>query len=131
MDIKSNDATPQRPDGNRTLDSDMVHLDVPAFIAQVKGESTWKESDRNSITIFKSDTLRVVLIGLHQNAELKPHQANGVITVQAVEGSITFSTDKTSHTLTAGQMVALHEKITHSVKAVTDAFFLLTLSPAK
>ena|SRR5687768_16343617 len=131
MENKSNDATPQRPEGGRMLDAEVVHLDVPAFIEKVKAESTWRDSDRNSMTIFKSDTLRVVLLGLHKDAELKPHQANGVITVQVLEGTISFSTENATHTLNPGQMIALHEKITHSVTAITDAFFLLTLAPTK
>lgn len=128
MENKSNESTSQRPEGNRVLNAEMVEMDLNKFIDQIKGETTWKDSDRNSVTIFKSDTLRIVLIGLHEKAELKPHKANGVISVQVLEGKINFATEQQNALLEKGQMIALQENVTHSVVAVTESFFLLTLS---
>lgn len=96
MEIKSNEATPQRPEGDRLLNAPLVEMDLNAFIQQLKSESTWAESDRNSVTIFKSETMTIVLIALHENAELKPHKANGVISVQVLEGKIEFMAEEQS-----------------------------------
>ena len=93
MESKSNEATPQRPDGARLLNAPLVEMDLNGFIAQIKAESTWAESDHNAITIFKGDSMRVVLIGMHENAELKTHSANGIINVQVLEGKINFTTE--------------------------------------
>ncbi len=82
MENKSNQATPLRPDGDRFLNALEVEMDLNKYILQIKNESTWAESDRNSMTIFKSDSMRIVLMGLHQNAALKTHQAKVVISVQ-------------------------------------------------
>ncbi len=128
---KSNDATPQRPEGNRVLNAQLVEMNLQKFIDQIKSESAWKDSDRNSVTIFKSETMRIVLMGLHQHAELKPHKANGVISVQVLEGKINFSTDQKTAVIESGQMIALQENISHSVLALADSFFLLTLSMNK
>lgn len=128
MENKSNDATPQRPDGERMLNAPLVEMNLNEFIRQLKTETTWAESHRNSVTIFKSDTLRIVLIGLHENAELTPHKANGVISVQVLEGKLSFSTEQQNTILEKGQMVALQENITHSIKALTETCFLLTLA---
>ena len=128
MENKSNKSTPQRPEGERILDAALVEMDLNQFILKIKEESTWAESDRNSMTIFKSDSLRIVLMGLHQNAELKPHRANGIITVQALEGRINFITEQKTVLLEKGQMIVLHENIEHSVMALTESFFLLTIT---
>ena len=120
-------ATPLRPEGERILNAPLVEMNLNNFISQVKNESTWAEKDRNSVTIFKSETLRIVLIGLHENAELKPHKANGVISVQVLEGKLEFNSEKESKHIEKGQMVVLQENITHSVKAISECFFLLTL----
>ena len=98
------------------------------FIDQLKNETTWADSDRNSVTIFKSETMRIVLMGLHQNVELIPHKANGVISVQVLEGKIKFDTEEKSSLIEKGQMIALQENISHSVIALTESFFLLTLA---
>ena len=131
MKSKSNDATSQRPEGNRVLNAQLVEMDLQSIIIQIKGESTWAESDRNSVTIFKSETMRIVLIGLHKDAELKPHTAKGVISVQVLEGKINFVTEQQTSLVEKGQMIALQENVSHSVLALEDAFFLLTLAMTK
>lgn len=68
------------------------------------------KSDRNSMTLFESETMSIVLIGLHEHAELKPHKANGMISVQVLEGKIEFSAGQQT-SLEKGQMVVLQENI--------------------
>lgn len=125
---KSNDATPQRPGGERLLHASLVEMNLQEVIKQIKSETTWVDSDRNSVTLFKSETMRIVLIGLHENAELKSHKANGVISVQVLEGKIEFTAQKQITHLEQRQMIVLEENIFHSVKALSESFFLLTLA---
>ena len=127
MENKANEATPQRPEGDRMLNAPLVHMDLNKFIAQVRAESTWADSDHNAITIYKNESVRIVLIGMHDQAVLKTHTASGVITVHVLEGSVDFITEEQTVSLDKGQMVALQEKILHSVKAKEESFFLLTV----
>ena len=131
MENKSNESTQLRPEGDRMLNAPLVEMDLNKLIEQVKNEQTWKESDRNSITIFKSGSMRMVLIGLHEDAELKTHTANGIISVQVLQGKISFIAAEQTISLVKGQMIALHEKIPHSVLALEETFFLLTLAMSK
>ncbi|MBS1549999.1 MAG: hypothetical protein JSS94_09085, partial [Bacteroidetes bacterium] len=96
MENKSNESTPLRPEGDRLLNAPLVEIDLNKFISQVKGEASWADSDRNSITLFKSETMRIVLVGLHANAELKTHTTRSVISVQVLEGEIKFTTEEQS-----------------------------------
>lgn len=128
MEEKKNEATPLRPKGDRTLNAAMVDIDTNKYIEQIKSEVTWKESSINSITLFKSKAMRIVLIGLHKNAELKTHTAPGFISVQVLAGQIEFVADPDKATLKKGQMIALQPKIPHSVHAKEESFFLLTLA---
>src|SRR5687768_8927587 len=131
MENKSNQATPQRPEGDRMLNASLVEMDLNKFMQQVKQEPSWADSDRNSITIFKSDSMRIVLMGLHEKAELKTHTANGIVSVQVLEGKILFVTEERTVTLEKGQMIALQQKLPHSVTAIQESFFLLTLAMSK
>lgn len=131
---KFNDSTPQRPDGERPIDAPLVEMDLGSFIRQIKTEQAWQDSDRNAITIFKTGGMRLVLIGLHQGAEMKTHTAPGILSVQVLEGKIRFATAQQAAELGAGQMLALHAGIPHSVMAKEESIFLLTLAipqPAK
>lgn len=117
-----------RLDTNQNLNPTLLEIDLPDYINQLKNEKKWVDSDRNSVTVFKSDTMRIVLLGLKNNAEIKSHQATGVISVQVLEGRITFITEDKKLIIEKGQMVALQQNIIHSVHALAESFFLLTLS---
>jgi quercetin dioxygenase-like cupin family protein len=128
METKSNDATPLRPDGHRILNDNLVEMNLPQFIAQIKSEKTWCEGEKNSITIFKSDLMKIVLIGLHKNAELKKHTAQAQISVQVLEGEVQFSIVEKQLLLTKGQMISLQPNISHALYAEKESFVLLTLA---
>lgn len=128
MEEKYNDATPQRPEGDRQVDAQILAIDLPRFIKQIKEETAWEESDRNAITVFKTNGLRIVLIALHKGAEMVKHTAEGIISVQVLEGKMQFDTDQQSVELSKGKMLALHERIPHTVLAIDETIFLLTLT---
>ena len=128
MENKSNEATPQRPEGDRLIDALLVTLDLPSFIKQIKEEEAWKNSDRNAITVFKTNGLRIVLVALHKDAEMKKHTANGILYFQVVEGHVQFNANEQSVELKTGQALTLHKEIPHSVSAKEETVFLLTLT---
>ncbi|MBF9254138.1 cupin domain-containing protein [Pontibacter sp. 172403-2] len=129
---KYNQATPQRPAGDRPLNAPLVEMNLNAFRQQIKQEKAWQSSDRNAITLFKSEGMRVVLVALHEGAEMKTHTAPGTISVQVLEGQIRFSTEQQVAEMSVGQMLTLQPGIPHSVLARQESVFLLTLaiSPA-
>lgn len=130
MEEKFNEATPLRPKGDRIIDAPMVSIDLSALTEQIRQESTWKEGDRNAITVFKTEGMRIVLVALHEHAEMKPHTAAGIISVQVLEGKIRFTTGQQSDMFEKGQMLTLHEGISHSVFAEQESIFLLTIATA-
>jgi quercetin dioxygenase-like cupin family protein len=69
-----------------------------------------------------------VLIALHKGSEMKTHTAPGIISVQVLEGHITFTTAQKTADLSAGRMLALHAGIAHSIFASEESVFLLTMS---
>ena len=128
MEEKSNEATNQRPQGDRIMDASLVTMDLGSFTEQIRNEQAWKESDRNAITVFKTNGMRIVLIALHKDAEMAKHKADGMISVQVLEGQILFTTEEQSVKLGKGEMLALHENVPHSVLAKEETIFLLTLT---
>lgn len=129
--MKSNESTQQRPEGDRLLDAPLVLMDLNHYKQQLKKEQAWQNSDRNSITLFKNEGMRVVLIALHKSAELKTHTAPGIISVQVLEGRIAFRIENREEDLDTGQMLTLHAGIPHSVLAQEESVFLLTMALAK
>ena len=128
MEEKSNEATAKRPQGDRILDAKLVSIDLNLLVGQIRAEEQWVDSDRNAITVFKTDGMRIVLIALHKGAEMARHTANGMISVQVLEGEMLFNTDDQPVELRKGQMLTLHAGIPHSVMAKEETIFLLTLT---
>ena len=125
---KHNDATYNRPAGERSIDAPSLVADLPSFIRQIKGENAWTKNDRNSITVFKTDDMRIVLGGLHKDAEMLPHRAEGITCIQVLDGVLEITTDELEETIGKGQLVAIHKGCNYRVIAQEECFYLLTIS---
>lgn len=128
MDEKFNEATKNRPSGDRLVDSPVVLMDIPSFIKQLKSEKAWEENDRNSITVFKTDKLRIVIVAMHKNAEMTTDHPDNVLSLQVVEGKIKLFANNDSMEVRKEQVIALHDKISYRVQALKKSVFLLTLA---
>ena len=89
------DPTPQRPFGQRIIDASLVEINLIRLIYQLKNEITWRESDRNAVSVLHSDSLRIVLMGLHKKSELKTHKNKGMVSIQVLEGKFNFNQEST------------------------------------
>lgn len=126
---KQNDATPNRPQGERPLDADYIHLSFAERIRQLKSEKAWQDRDRNSITLVHHPRMRVVLLALHKDALLKTHTSDGPITIQPLEGEIEVMVSEKPFTLRPMEALVVDDQIPHSVLALEESVFLLTMGP--
>jgi quercetin dioxygenase-like cupin family protein len=86
-----------------------------------------KTERRIGRTLVKDGPLRVTLVGLNPGGELRPHRAEGPITVHVLEGELEFEAGEKRWPLTAGSLLALDAGITHSVRSERGGVFLLTV----
>jgi quercetin dioxygenase-like cupin family protein len=128
MDEKFNEATKNRPEGDRTVDSPVVLIDIPSFIKQIKDEKAWDKNDRNSVTVFKTDKMRVVVVGLHKGAEMTTEHPDNVISIQVISGKIKLHANDDTYDVRKKQAVALHDNVPYRVVAVKKSIFLLTVT---
>ena len=115
------------PTTERPLDAPLLTFDIAPLVAQLKGEETWHTGARNAMTLHKGPGLRVVLIAMHANTTIPSHQADGPISVQVLEGGLTFRAEAQVVTLRAGQLLTLSAGIPHVVEAEEESAFLLTM----
>ena len=128
MEKKLNKVTKLRPLADRTLDPQIVTIDLLAYIEQIKKEKTWRKTDRNSIIVFKATGLNMILMTLRKRAEIKEHASGDLVNIQVLEGNLLIKANEQSIRLSKGQMLALHEGIPHSLRAKKKSIFLLTLT---
>lgn len=126
MEIKRNEATRNRPEGDRVLDAPYVYADIADFAEQVKDEKTWKKSDRNGITVFKTEGMTIVVTALKSGAVIKDITVNGFFTVQVIEGKIRMTTPEGDIDMKKKELITFHHNIPFSIEAEKDAVILLT-----
>jgi quercetin dioxygenase-like cupin family protein len=111
----------------RKIEAPMLMFSIEKETNKLKTESTWKENDRNSITLQKNARLRVVLISMHKGADLHEHTVEGPITLYVISGKINFTADEDSVELKTNDLVVLERTIPHNVEALEDSTFILTI----
>lgn len=126
MEIKRNEATYNRPEGDRVLDAPYVFVDIKEFTDQLKDEKAWEKSDRNAITVFKGENLTIVISALREGASIIDKQVDGLITLQVLKGKIRVSTPDGDVDADEHKMIAFHPGVHHSVKALSQSVVLIT-----
>ena len=126
MENKRNEATINRPEGDRVLDAPYVFINIPDFIRQLKSEEAWQKNDRNGITVFKSGRVTMVLTCLHAKAIMNDVLVDGIFTIHVLEGVIRVRTPDGEVDMQANQVITFHQLVDHSVEAMMDSVLLFT-----
>lgn len=84
-------------------------------------------ANARTTTVLKTDGLEVVRLVLPAGKEIAEHKAPGEITVQCIEGKVTFTALGSDRELAAGQMLFLNAGEPHALKCIEDASLLLTI----
>ena len=127
MEERYNEATINRPEGDRPIDSPAVLVDLPSFIDQIKNEKAWDENDRNSITVFKSNKMRILVGAMHKYAEMQTEHPDNIFSIQVIKGKLNVHTSEKVIEVGKDQVLALHEHIPYKIEAVKKTTFLLTV----
>ena len=128
MEEKHNEATANRPEGDRSIDASLLLIDLPKYINQLKNEKAWQTNDRNSITVFKTDKIRTVLVAMHEGAIMHTMRPDNVLTIQVLEGNLKLLAEEKFIEIKKQQFFAIHEQIPYTLEALEEAVFLLTVS---
>ena len=127
MEEKYNESTINRPEGERPVDAPVVQIDIPGFIKRIKREKAWDKNDRNAITVFKSDKMRVVIVGMRKKAEMTTERPGNIFSVQVLDGRVKLHTPENTIELKEKEMFVLHANIPYKIVAVKKSLFLLTV----
>jgi quercetin dioxygenase-like cupin family protein len=124
--MKSNEATHNRPQGDRVLDAPYVMAYLDERIDQLKREDAWKKGDRNGITLVKNEKMTIVLTCLRKDAKIRDSQLDGILTIEVLEGKITLTTEADRLEIKERGLITLRANISHSILALKKTTLLLT-----
>lgn len=108
-----------------------VPLRVLRFEDQIntlKREAAWQKGERVAKTLAKEGNLRVVLTLMRPDTTLHEHKASGATTIECLGGRLKLLALGREVELIEGEMVALDREVVHTVEAVTETAFLLTIA---
>ena len=112
----------------KPLDASMMTFDIATLLEEIKREKAWQTGDRNAMTLLKGQGLRVLLVALHGGATIPSHQTDSPISLQVIEGSLSFGSGTQAATLRKGELLTLEGGVPHTVEALEESAFLLTLA---
>lgn len=115
----------------RPLSEDVLVFDLGAERERSAGPTTLERGGRSARTLLKSGALRVILVVLAPGAEIAEHQAEGPITVQALEGRIRFTAGGKVYDIGPGELLSAEPGIRHCVASAEGAALLLTIVKAE
>jgi quercetin dioxygenase-like cupin family protein len=78
-------------------------------------------------TLVKTADLEVLRLALPAGKEILPHAVPGEITMQCLEGCVTFRARGSEQTLTPGTFLYLAGGDEHALRAIDDASVLVTI----
>jgi quercetin dioxygenase-like cupin family protein len=122
MDEKQNDTK------DAQTQADLNHIDLNQEITGLQAEASSEESGRKSKMLVKHPEFRIVLITMRTGSRWEDHKTNARICLHVLRGHIRFHTANGAFDLRPGQLITLAPGVVHSVDAVEESAFLLTLS---
>jgi quercetin dioxygenase-like cupin family protein len=87
-----------------------------------------KLAGARSHALFKSSDLEVIRLVLPAGEGLPPHAVAGEITLQCIEGRISFSCDAGERELGPGELIHSAAEEIHELRATEDSSLLLTIA---
>lgn len=102
-------------------------LDIGSEGVALLAEPEWTGGDRNSRTLFKGDTLRIVLTALRAEAVMQNEDPDESVAIQPLQGEITVRVGRQDILARSGELVCVGEGEPWEVRASADSLFLLTV----
>lgn len=86
-----------------------------------------QQHGRSARTLVKEGALRVTIIGLAPNGSLPAHSANGPISIQLLQGDVTFDIAGQHYALSQNDLLVVAPGVEHAARSTAGGTFLLTV----
>jgi quercetin dioxygenase-like cupin family protein len=114
----------------KKLDQPMMAFAIAEEISKIKADQPSTSQGKRSVVLVKNEHVSIVLAMLARGEALQEHQTEGQITVTVVRGAIRFDALNERVRLNAGGLLTLRPGIRHSVEALEDSAFVITVCAA-
>jgi len=109
-------------------------LDGPVLVHRLnKDEQTIDRTlvqahGRSARTLVKEGALRLTLMAIAKGGGIPIHKANGPVSIQVLEGDVTFDAVGENHTLSVGDIIVFASSVEHAATSTAGCLLLLTVA---
>lgn len=96
-------------------------------VKKLQSDPAW-EHGRSSRTLAKYPDFRAVLVTMKAGTTMEEHKTEGSISVHTLTGRVRLNVGKKRIDIPADHVVMLYSDLPHSVDALLDSSFLLTIA---
>jgi len=111
------------------LDRPMMAFSIAEEVSKVRGAQNTAQV-KHAAVLAKNEHVRIVLAVLSRGEMLQEHETESQITVSVNRGAIRFNALGEHVDLTEGGLLTLRPGIRHSVLALEDSAFVITVCAA-
>ena len=83
---------------------------------------------RSARTLVKEGPLRLTIMGLAADGDLPAHSTDNPVSIQVIQGDVTFFALDKEYALSAGDVLIFAAGVEHSARSTGGASFLLTVA---
>lgn len=116
---------------SRSLHPSLEVHDIGVEGVGLLAEPQWADGDRNSKTLLKTESLRVVLTALRAGATMENDDPDEAVAIHGLQGTLAVGVDAEEVTVATGQLVCLAGGDPWRLTAVSDTLFLLVIGRAR
>ena len=80
-----------------------------------------------SYALIRTEDMEVIRMVIPEGKTVAEHSVEGEITVQCLKGSVDFTHENETQTLTNGDWIYLNKKVSHALTANEETVLLLTI----
>jgi len=114
------------PAGSTTYAFPIARFDLEAEVRQMRDNP--KPRAHLAKTLLHGAKLRLVLMSLRHGAHISNRRIEGALTIQPLDGRVIVTLLESSFDLGPGQLLAIERDVPHSIVAIEDSAFLMTIS---
>lgn len=104
-----------------------IKIDLDSVAATLRAEPAAEHRPHCQETLYRHGPLTIALFLFERGASMPQHVAEGVVTVQVLEGRLTMTAEGQVHDLPAGSLLILAPGVQHDVQASEPTKMLLTV----
>ena len=104
-----------------------LQIDLDALASRLQSEPSPENRTHRQETLYRHGPLTIALFLFDRGASLAQHAAEGVVTVQVLQGRLSMTAEGQVHDVPAGSLLVLAPGVRHDVRAIEPTRMLLTI----